>query len=169
MKTDRANPPAQIAPDHRVTVADMAAWEMPAQKITRVTPRFGRENHWFVLIGKVVLVKAEPDGDLHVQLGDPIGKSKVEVVVEVPVDNGAPNSAWSKIRKEVFGWSNQKFPFTTTIGKRLKLRQKPVIRGPKSASEPCQPMTGPPPSKKLLLEVSKTMPVQFWIRPSWRL
>jgi hypothetical protein len=40
VKTDRANPPAQIAPDHRVTVADMAAWEMPAQKITRVTPHF---------------------------------------------------------------------------------------------------------------------------------
>jgi hypothetical protein len=94
----------------------------------RVTQRFGRETHWFELTGKVVLVKAEPDGDLHVQLGDPTGKSKVEVVVEVPVDNGAPNSAWSKIRKEVFGWSNQRFPFTTKIGKKLKLRQKPVIR-----------------------------------------
>jgi hypothetical protein len=76
----------------------------------------------------VILVKAEAGGDLHVQLGDPTGKSKVEVVVEVPVDNEAANSAWSKIRKEVFGWSKQKFPFTTKIGKKLKLRQKPVIR-----------------------------------------
>jgi hypothetical protein len=52
VKTDRANPPAQIAPDHRVTVADVAAWDMPTQKITRVTPRFGREAHWFELTGK---------------------------------------------------------------------------------------------------------------------
>jgi len=63
------------------------------------------------LPGKVVLVKAEEDGDLHIQLGDPDGKSKMEVVVEVPVDNNDPNSAWSKIRKTVFGWSNQEFPF----------------------------------------------------------
>jgi hypothetical protein len=52
----------------------------------------------------------------------------MEVVVEVPVDNNDPNSAWSKIRKTVFGWSNQEFPFTTKTGHRLKLTKRPVIR-----------------------------------------
>jgi hypothetical protein len=37
VKTERANPPGQIAPDHRVTVADMGALEMPAQKTRCVT------------------------------------------------------------------------------------------------------------------------------------
>ena len=68
------------------------------------------------------------NGDLHVQLGDPTGKSKLEVVVEIPVDNDDPNSTWSKMRKVLFSWSDQTFPFTTKTGHRLILTKKPVIR-----------------------------------------
>jgi hypothetical protein len=128
VKTDRAKPPATIPADHKVTVAEVAAWEPPKDKVKASTPRFGRETEWFELTGKVVLVKAEQDGDLHIQLGDPKGKSKLEVVVEVPVDNGVENSAWSKIRKTVFDWSSQDFPFTTKTGKKLELTENPVIR-----------------------------------------
>jgi hypothetical protein len=92
------------------------------------TPRVGREKEWFELTGKVMLVKAEEDGDLHVQLGDPKGKGRMQVIVEIPVDHGHPDSAWSSIRKTVFGWSDQEFPFTTKTGHRLRLNRKPVVR-----------------------------------------
>jgi hypothetical protein len=128
VKTDPDRPPARIAADHKVTVADVGAWDPPEEKVKIRTPRKGREKEWYELTGKVVLVKAEQDGDLHVQLGDPTGKSKLEVVVEVPVDNDDPDSAWSKMRKVVFGWSDQTFPFTTKTGHRLTLTRKPVVR-----------------------------------------
>jgi hypothetical protein len=49
-------------------------------------------------------------------------------VVEVPVDHGHPDSAWSTIRKTVFGWSDQRFPFMTKTGHKLRLNRKPVVR-----------------------------------------
>jgi hypothetical protein len=80
------------------------------------------------LTGKVVLVKPEEDGDLHLQLGDPEGQGRLQVVTEVPVDHGKPDSAWSNIRKTVFGWSSQRFPFETKTGHKLRLDQRPVVR-----------------------------------------
>jgi hypothetical protein len=128
VKTDRSKPPVTIPADPNVSVADVGAWEPPAGKIKTRTPRACREREWFQLTGKVVLVKAEADGDLHIQLGDSIGKSKVVVVVEVPADNDEPDSDWSRIRKRVFNWSRQKFPFKTKTGHRLRLTKHPVIR-----------------------------------------
>ena len=49
-------------------------------------------------------------------------------MVEVPVDHGHADSGWSYIRKTVFGWSDQDFPFTTKTGHRFRLERKPVIR-----------------------------------------
>jgi hypothetical protein len=80
------------------------------------------------LTGKVLLVKAEEDGDLHIQLGDPKGEGRMQVVVEVPVYHGQPDSQWSNIRKTVFGWSSHRFPFATITGHRLRLNREPVIR-----------------------------------------
>jgi hypothetical protein len=128
VKTERARPPDFIPADHRVTPADVAGWEVPDRKVTTRTPRFGRETEWFELTGKVVLVRAEPDGDLHVQLGDPRGEGRLQVVVEVPVDHGHPDSAWSGIRSTVFGWSDQVFPFRTVLGHGLHLKERPVVR-----------------------------------------
>jgi hypothetical protein len=120
--------PGAVAADHRVTPADIAAWEPPEAKVTTRTPRVGREKEWYELTGKVVLVKAEEDGDLHIHLGDPRGRGRLEVVVEVPVDHGHPDSAWSRIRKTVFGWSSQDFPFETKTGHKLRLDSKPIVR-----------------------------------------
>jgi hypothetical protein len=128
VKTEKDRLPANIPADHRVTPADIAAWEPPEARITTRTPRVGREKEWYELTGRVVLVKAEEDGDLHIQLGDPKGRGRMEVVVEVPVDHGHPDSDWSDIRKIVFAWSDQKFPFTTLTGHKLRLNQRPVIR-----------------------------------------
>jgi hypothetical protein len=90
-------------------------------------PRVGKETEWYELTGRVTLVKAEEDGDLHIQLRDPTGGGRMQVVVEVLVDHGHPDSAWSKMRQTVFDWSDQDFPFTTKTGHRLRLEQKPVI------------------------------------------
>jgi hypothetical protein len=128
VKTEKDRAPANIPADHQVTPADIAAWEPPDGKITTRTPRVGREREWYQLTGKVMLVKAEEDGDLHIQLGDPKGKDRMQVIVEVPVDHGRPDSAWSKIRKTVFGWSDQEFPFKTKTGHKLRLNQRPVVR-----------------------------------------
>jgi hypothetical protein len=128
IKTDSDRPPTSIPADHRVTPADIAGWESPEAKVSTRTPRVGREKEWYQLTGKVLLVKAEEDGDLHIQLGDPEGRGRMQVVVEVPVDNEKPDSAWSQIRTTIFGWSSQKFPFTTKTGHKLRLNERPVIR-----------------------------------------
>jgi hypothetical protein len=128
VKTEHARPPAHIADDHKVTPADVADWVPPGGKVSTRTPRIGREEEWYELTGKVVLVKAEEDGDLHLQLGDPEGNGRLQVVVEIPLDHGHSESAWSRMRETVFGWTNQEFPFTTKMGHRLHLTRKPVIR-----------------------------------------
>jgi hypothetical protein len=128
VKTAKDRPPADIPTDHRITPSDVADWEPPEQKITTRTPRVGRETEWYELTGRVTLVKAEEDGDLQIKLRDAKGGGRMQVVVEVPVDHGRPDSGWSNFRRTVFGWSDQDFPFTTKTGHRLRLEQKPVVR-----------------------------------------
>jgi hypothetical protein len=128
VKTEKDRPPAEIPTDHRITPSDVADWEPPEQMITNCTQRVGRQTEWYELTGRVTLVKPEEDGDLHIQLRDAKGGGRMQVVVEVPVDHGHPDWAWSNIRKTVFAWSNQAFPFTTKTGHRLRLEQRPVVR-----------------------------------------
>jgi hypothetical protein len=52
----------------------------------------------------------------------------LQVVVEIPVDHDDPDSVWSTMRKTVFDWSDQTFPFTTKTGHKLRLTDKPVVR-----------------------------------------
>ena len=86
------------------------------------TPRRVDERKWYSLTGRVTLVKIEPDGDLHIQLVDENAQDDdVNVVVEVPF--GHP---WCNIRKEVFSWTNQTFPFQTQ-GKKFTLNSNPII------------------------------------------
>jgi hypothetical protein len=128
VKTDQEAPPDTIALTNRIKPSDIGNW--PAQRgvITKHTPRSGKEKEWFELTGKVTLVKAEEDGDLHIQLVDADGSSKVNVVVEVPVRQQLGESPWDAIRQEVFGWTKATFPFTVKGGKRLDLTKNPVIR-----------------------------------------
>jgi hypothetical protein len=69
-KTHTAAPPDTIAPDHHVKPSDIAAWDDPDREVKSRSPRFGREKEWFVLTGRVAQVKAEEDGDLHIELRD---------------------------------------------------------------------------------------------------
>src|SRR6476660_7641841 len=83
-KTDTASPPDTIAPDHRIKPSDIAAWDAPDRAINWYSPRFGREKECFAVTGRVARVKAEKDGDLHIELRDADRPHGVRVVVEVP-------------------------------------------------------------------------------------
>jgi hypothetical protein len=128
VKTDHEVPPETIPEANKVKPSDIGKWAPPKGVITKQTPRSGREKEWFEVTGKVALVKAEEDGDLHIQLVDADGSSNVNVVVEVPVRQHTGLSPWDEIRKEVFGWTSTTFPFSTTSSKPLTLKKKPVIR-----------------------------------------
>ena len=59
---------------------DMFSWPGPDTPITMQSERTGIENKWFALTGRVVELKVEEDGDLHVAPHDVTG-DKPGVVV----------------------------------------------------------------------------------------
>jgi hypothetical protein len=127
-KTTTDTPPSVIAEDHHVKPSDIAAWDAPDHQIGGHTPRYGREREWFMVTGRVVQVKVEEDGDLHVELCDSHNPRSVHVVVEIPVDHHDGQTPWNAIRKTIFGWSDQAFPFATRTGHRLHLTEHPIVQ-----------------------------------------
>src|SRR5689334_6459429 len=120
VKTDEDEPPQNVT--DKVKPSDIGAWNGPGGIFTKDTPRKGKEKRWYQLTGRVSLVKLEVDGDLHIQLVDASAKDDdVNVVVEVPF-----GETWCDVRKEVFSWTNQKFPFQTA-GKKFALQKHPVV------------------------------------------
>src|SRR5437660_9771242 len=120
-KVDEENPPHFIDRSHTLTPSDIAGWAEPKGKFIKSTPRGGREKEFYELTGRVQLIMAEEDGDLHIQLED-LAKPGVSVVVEVPM--GEP---WDEIRTTVFHWTMQTFPFNSSGAKVLSLASQPVI------------------------------------------
>ena len=51
-----------------VTPSEMSNWPGPDAPITMQSERTGIENKWFALTGRIVELKVEEDGDLHVAL-----------------------------------------------------------------------------------------------------
>ena len=54
-------------------------------------------NNWYALTGRVVAVKAETDGDLHIELQDATSDKPGIVIVEV-----LAKPRWCEIRNTVF-------------------------------------------------------------------
>jgi hypothetical protein len=52
--------------------------------LTQSPERTGIENNWFAIPGRVVAVKVETDGDLHIALQDAMGDKTGIVVCEIP-------------------------------------------------------------------------------------
>ena len=73
VKNDPSTPPADASAIHAVTPSDVFSWPGPAEHLTQSSERTGIENNWFALTGRVVAVKVEMDGDLHVALQDATG------------------------------------------------------------------------------------------------
>ncbi len=120
MKVDPSLSPTDANAIQAVTPSDIYSWLGPDAPLTQGSERTGIENKWFALTGRVVAVKVEADGDLHIALTDATGDKPGIVVVEVPA-----KPAWCEIRKTVFSWTRTLFPFHTSSAKKLTLDQSP--------------------------------------------
>ena len=100
VKNDPSTPPVDASAIQAVTPSDVFSWPGPAEHLTQSSERTGIENNWFALTGRVVAVKVEMDGDLHVALQDATGDKTGIVVCEIPA-----KQQWCSIRETVFSWT----------------------------------------------------------------
>ena len=96
-KTDAELPPVNTAAVLRITPAEMCAWEVPAKPVTGV--RNAAEQKWYALVCRIVAIKLEKDGDLHIEVENVAGSSG-RVVVELPC-----GPAWCEMRRHVVEWT----------------------------------------------------------------
>jgi hypothetical protein len=122
VKNDPSTPPVDASAIQAVTPSDVFSWPESAEHLTQSSERSGIENNWFALTGRVVAVKVEMDGDLHVALQDATGDKTGIVVCEIPA-----KQQWCSIRETVFSWTTTRFPFHTSSAKKLTLDQTPVV------------------------------------------
>jgi hypothetical protein len=122
VKNDPSTPPADASTIQAVTLSDIFSWPGPEVRLTQQSARTGIENRWYALTGRVVAVKVESDGDLHIAITDAAGDKPGIVVCEVPA-----KPLWCSLRETVFSWTHTRFPFHTSSGKKLTLSQTPVI------------------------------------------
>jgi hypothetical protein len=85
----------------------MFNWRGPDVHLTGESSRTGIENNWFALTGRVVAVKVESDGDLHIAFQDATGDKPRIVVVEIPA-----RPQWCEIRNKVFSSDADAIPFS---------------------------------------------------------
>src|SRR6266480_3986623 len=122
VKNDSSTPPADASAIQAVTPSDIFSWPGPEVHLTGQSERTGIENNWFALTGRVVAVKAESDGDLHIAVADATGDKPEIVVCEVPA-----KPQWCEIRQTVFSWTQTRFPFHTSSAKKLNVTYPPII------------------------------------------
>ena len=101
----------------------LSAYQRPKSRDrTDDSARIATEQKCYALTGRVVDLRAEEDGDLHIALQDATGDKPGIVVVEIPA-----KPQWCELRKIVFGWTEAQFPFRVRSGRKLKLTQPPII------------------------------------------
>jgi len=122
VKNDPSSPPTDASAIQPVTPSHVFSWPGPAEHLTQSSERTGIENNWFALTGRVIAVKVETDGDLHIPLQDATGDKAGIVVCEIPA-----KQLWCSIRETVFSWTTTKFPFHTSSDRKLKLIEAPII------------------------------------------
>ena len=122
VKIDPSLPPTDANTIQAVIPSDIYSWPGPDVLLTQQSERTGIENNWYALTGRVVALKVEGDGDLHIALQDATGDKPGIVVVEIPV-----KPLWCELRKIVFGWTQIEFPFRVRSGRKLKLTHPPII------------------------------------------
>jgi hypothetical protein len=93
-----------------------------SEHLTQSSERTGIENNWFALTGRVVAVKVEADGDLHIALMDTTGNKPGVVVAEVPA-----KPQWCEIRKTVFSWTRTRFPLHIQSARKFTIKEAPVV------------------------------------------
>src|SRR5436190_3989783 len=114
VKIDPSLPPADANAIQAVTPSDIYSWPGPDVPLTQSSERTGIENKWFALTGRVVALKVEADGDLHIALQDATGDKQGIVVCEVPA-----KPQWCSVREAIFSWTRTRFPFHTSSARKL--------------------------------------------------
>jgi hypothetical protein len=122
-KNDPALPPSDASAIQAVTPSDIFNWQGPTEHLTSSSERIAGEQKWYALTGRVVDLRAEEDGDLHIALADVTGDKPGSVVVEIPA-----KPQWCELRQIVFGWTQSQFPFRVRSGRKLKIAQPLIIR-----------------------------------------
>jgi len=117
VKNDPSTPPTDASEIQALTPSDVFSWPGPPEHLTQSSARTGIENNWFALTGRVVDVKVEMDGDLHLAVQDATGDKAGIVVCEIPA-----KQQWCSIRETVFGF--------TATNKRLASFPTFLIVGP---------------------------------------
>jgi hypothetical protein len=122
VKTDSSLPPADASAIQAVVPSDVLSWPGLNVQLMWQSERTGIENKWFALTGRVVAVKVEADGDLHIALADATGNKPRIVVCEIPA-----KPQWCEIRTTVFGWTRTRFPLHIRSTRKLMLNQPPIV------------------------------------------
>ena len=90
VKNDRSTPSTDASAIQAVVPSDVFSWPGIEASLTWQSERTGIENKWFAFTGRVVAVKVEADGDLHIALANATGGKPGIVVCQVPQSrNGA--------------------------------------------------------------------------------
>jgi hypothetical protein len=124
-KNDLSPVPLDKSTIQSITPSQIFAWEglAPNVLLTGTTEeRMPSEQKWYALTGRIVGLKVEADGDIHIALQDATGNAVGTVSAEIPV-----GPKWCEIRQTVFDWTIQGFPFRVKTAKKLKIRQPHVI------------------------------------------
>src|SRR5438477_7493572 len=123
VKTDPSPVPSDKSTVQSVTPSQIYEWKEPNGSLTSETDtRIPAEQKWYNLTGRLDSVKVEADGDITLVLKDAEGKKAGSVNAEIPV-----GPEWCELRKLVFGWTTQSFPFTFKGSQTLELREQHVI------------------------------------------
>jgi hypothetical protein len=122
VKNDPALPPTDASAIQAVTPSDIFNWQGPTEYLVPSSERIWSEQKWYALTGRVVELRAEEDGDLHIALQDANGNNAGTVSDEIPV-----GPKWCEIRQIVFGWTTQKFPFTVKTAHTLKISEPHIV------------------------------------------
>jgi hypothetical protein len=84
-KNDPTLPPTDASAIQAVTPSDIFNWQGPTEYLVPSSERIWSEQKWYALTGRVVDLRAEEDGDLHIALQDANGNNVGTVSAEIPV------------------------------------------------------------------------------------
>jgi len=104
-----------------ITPSQVYRWRGPGPNVpltTKTETRLPSEQKWYALTGRIVDVRVEADGDIHVMLRDASGNKTGTVGAEIPL-----GSTWCEIRKTVFESTNAKFPFVIRSNKVFRFKR----------------------------------------------
>ena len=96
-KNDASLPPTDVSGIQAVTPSDIFSWQGPPKPLTRSSGRIAVEQKWYAVTGRVVEVRAEADGDLHIALQDATGDKPGIVVAEIPAKPHKDGVSFAKL------------------------------------------------------------------------